>query len=107
MFLRAQSGIGRELECDDEVWEGFPPSQSDGHVYLYPISVLPCFSSAFYDKEISPYLVLDTDSTLSVRGAAPSKTAKVNDHQTTGKAKVAVSQSAISRSATFRFVLLC
>ena len=43
-----------------------------------------------------------TDSTLLVGGAAPSETAKVNDHQTTGKAKVAVTQPATSRSATSR-----
>ena len=42
-----------------------------------------------------------TDSTPSVGGAVHSKTAKVNDHQTTGKAKLAVTQSATSRSATF------
>ena len=42
---------------------------------------------------------MSTDSTLSV-GAAPFKTAKVNDHQTTGKAKVAVTESATFRSST-------
>ena len=40
------------------------------------------------------------DSTPLVRGPASSKTAKVNDHQTTGKAKVAVTQSVTSRSAS-------
>ena len=44
----------------------------------------------------------NTDSTLSVREAAPFKTAKVNDLQTTGKAKVAVTQSVTSRSTTPR-----
>ena len=43
---------------------------------------------------------LSIDSAPSVGGAAPFKRAKVNDHQTTGKAKVAVTQSATSRSVT-------
>ena len=40
------------------------------------------------------------DYTPSVGGAAPFKTEKVNDHQTTGKAKVVVTQSANSRLPT-------
>ena len=43
-----------------------------------------------------------TDSAPSIGGAVSSKTAKVNDHQTTSKAKVAVTQSGTSRSGTFR-----
>ena len=101
MFLRAQSGVGRELGCDHEGWECFTPFPSDGtststQSPSSPVSRLPV--TVKRPRRIS---FSSTDTTSSV-GVAPFKTAKVNDHQTTGKAKVAVTQSATSRSATSR-----
>ena len=59
-------------------------------VFRLPITVKRPYCTSFSS----------TDSTPSVEGAASSKTVKVNDHQTTGKTKVAVTQSATSHSTT-------